>query len=332
MITLTDDGLSDTEVQVWLDDSLNSYILGYFVYGVYTGIFAISIWLLLAVKKTSKAQIYMTCIITALYILSTIRVIASWIEFRAAFVFGRSLRERYNLMYSFILWEIMDATASALSLIIADCTIIWRCWVVWAHDWKATSLPIFLLISEIVCGGNLVLHQFTVSSNDEVVTKWALATMATTLGTNVLCTILIIARIIHVARGHRGVMGSIRTYHGVIEVLVESAALYSIIYVVLMILYPLQGTNGYMYAQMLVYPITGITPTLIIARVASGQARPQESSSGVSSSLHFQTPRGSTVETTTDELEEDMIGCHGNTEGTSTPVTGWLEPSGAELV
>lgn len=80
--------------------------------------------------------------------------------------------------------------------------------------------------------------------------------MATTLGTNVLCTILIIARIIHVAKGHRGVMGSIRTYRDVIEVLVESAALYSTIYVVLMILYPLQGTNGYMYAQMLVYPIT----------------------------------------------------------------------------
>ncbi len=66
----------------------------------------------------------MTCIITALYILSTIRVIASWAEFRAAFVFGISSRERYNLMYSFMLWEIMDAAASALSLIIADCTIV----------------------------------------------------------------------------------------------------------------------------------------------------------------------------------------------------------------
>ncbi len=70
MTTLTDEGLSDTEVQGWLDDSLNSYILGYFVYGetsksrifgpvltmkkgIYTGIFAISIWLLLGENSKS---------------------------------------------------------------------------------------------------------------------------------------------------------------------------------------------------------------------------------------------------------------------------------------
>ncbi len=50
-------------------------------------------------------------------------------------------------------------------------------------------------------------------------------------------------------------MGGIRTYRGVLEILVESAALQSIIFVVLMILYPLDG-NGYMYPQVLVYPVT----------------------------------------------------------------------------
>ncbi len=39
--------------------------------------------------------------------------------------------------------------------------------------------------------------------------------MATTLGTNILCTALIVARIIYVARGHRGIIGGIRTYRGV---------------------------------------------------------------------------------------------------------------------
>ncbi|KAK0203233.1 hypothetical protein DFS33DRAFT_971305 [Desarmillaria ectypa] len=324
-----DAGLSD--IRAWLDDSLNSYIVGYYAHGVYTGLFGISIWLILAVKEISKARIYMGCTITALYVLSTIVVIASWIEFSDAYVFGTSFRARYNLMYSSTLLEIISATASALNLIIADCTIIWRCWVVWIHNWKAVALPILLVISEIVCGGNVVLHQFTVSSGDQIAIKWALATMATTLGTNILCTILIVARIIHVARAHRGVMGSIRTYRGVIEVLVESAALYSIIYVVLMIFYPLESTNGYMYCQMLVYPITGIAPTLIIARVASGQARPEESSHETQSSLHFQISRGSTIETTMDELEEDTIARQGNTKRTAL-VKGRLEPSGSELV
>ncbi len=106
------------------------------------------------------------------------------------------------------------------------------------------------------CGGKGVVYEFmTDDETDETQTNWALVTMATTVGTNVLCTALIVGRIIYVARGHRGIMDGIRTYRGVIEILVESAALYSIIYVVLMILYPIDS-NGYMYPQTLSYPVT----------------------------------------------------------------------------
>ncbi len=93
------------------------------------------------------------------------------------------------------------------------------------------------------------------SVNDETGKHWAVAIMAATVGTNILCTALIIARILYLTRGYRGIMGGIRTYRGVLEILVESAALYSIIYVVLVILYPLNG-NGYMYPEALVWPVT----------------------------------------------------------------------------
>ncbi len=153
--------------------------------------------------------------------------------------------------------------------------------------------------------------------------------MAATLGTNILCTTLIVARIIYVARRQRGIMGGIRTYRGVIEIVVESATLYSVMFLVFMTLYLLVG-NGYMYPQALVYPVTVrpvtstyivvcltstqcIAPTLIIFRVASGQGRPEESLIETQSSLHFQTSRGSTIETATDGGEEDMIGR--NTKG-----------------
>ncbi len=105
---------------------------------------------------------------------------------------------------------------------------------------------------------------------DDTQTNWGVATMATTLGTNMICTALIVARILYVARGHRGIMGGIQTYRGVLEILVESAALYSIIFVVLMILYPLDG-NGYMYPEALVYPVTvrPVTSVYIIFRLTS---------------------------------------------------------------
>ncbi|KAK0192045.1 hypothetical protein F5146DRAFT_1038105 [Armillaria mellea] len=322
MITLSDKGLSDIFIQTWLDDTLNSQILGYFVHGFYTGLFGLTIWQLLAVTKISRARIYLGCISTALYIFSMIYVIASWIEFRNAFVFAPSLRARYDLWYSLLSWDVLAVTMTALNLVIADCTIIWRCWVVWNHDWRVIILPVLFVIGEIVCGVSSVIRQFTVSVNDETGKHWAVAIMAATVGTNILCTTLIVGRIIYLARGNHGIRGGLRTYRGVIEILIESAALYSIIYVVLVILYPLNG-NGYMYPEALVWPVTGITPTLIILRVASGHARPEESSHGTQSSLHFQTPRGSTIGTVTDGGEEDMV--QGDTKGSAHVLSGSVE-------
>ena len=106
-----------------------------------------------------------------------------------------------------------------------------------------------------MCGVNGVVHKFIVSLNDETGTNWAVATMAATLGTNILCTTLIVARIIFVARGHRDIMDGIRTYRGVVEIVVESAALYSIVFLVLMILFPLDS-DVYLYPAVLSYPVT----------------------------------------------------------------------------
>ncbi|KAK0457291.1 uncharacterized protein EV420DRAFT_517758 [Desarmillaria tabescens] len=281
-----DDGLSGEEIQVYLDGTLNSYVFGFFIHGIYTGLYATSIWVL-ATSSISKTRIYMGCLITTLYVLCTIQIAVSWIELRTALVYGTSAQSRYGRLSASLSLEVTSAVASALNVLVADCTIIWRCWVVWGQSWKIVALPIIFVVSGIFCGIKLVVHQYTVSSGDAVVTKWAVATIATTLGTNVLCTTLIITRIVRVTRRQRGMFDlGLRTYRGVIEILVESAALYSITYLLLAIFYPLSN-NGYMFAQALVYPITGIAPTMIIARVASGQARPEESWHRPQSPLDF---------------------------------------------
>ncbi|KAK0482457.1 hypothetical protein IW261DRAFT_1592227 [Armillaria novae-zelandiae] len=261
----------------------------------------------------------MGCIITALYIFSIVYVVASWIELRRAFVFATSFRARYDSWYSSLSWKIVSDAATALNLIIADCTIIWRCWSVWAHNWRVIILPVLFVIGEIVCGVNIVVHQLTVSFEDETQTHWAVAIMAATVGTNILCTTLIVARILHNARRNRGIMEGIRTYRGVLEIVVESAALHSIIFVALVISYPIKG-NAYMYPQVLMFPITGIAPTLIILRVTSGQGRPKESSVQTQSSLRFQASRGSTMEPVMEGEEEDEV--QGDTGGTAPMLFG----------
>ncbi|KAK0215596.1 hypothetical protein IW262DRAFT_1496487 [Armillaria fumosa] len=322
-----DVGLSDIFIQAWLDDELNSQILEFFVHGQASNtIFEhaltmkkVSIPAFLEYQygnyyKISKAQIYMGCMITALFTFSLMHVIATWVGLRRAYVFATSLRVRYDLWLSSSLWRIMNDTASGLNLVIADLTIIWRCWVVWGRNWKVIILPIFFVIGGIVCGANDVVYLFMVSPDDESQTIWAVALIAATVGTNILCTALIVGRILYVAsKGQGGIMGAIRTYRGVLKILVESAALYSITFIVLMILYPLHG-NGYMYPLALCSPVIAIAPTLIVLRIVLGQGHPQEPSLETQSSLHFNASRGSTIESTMDRGEEDMI--QGNTGGT----------------
>ncbi|KAK0434379.1 uncharacterized protein EV420DRAFT_1248273, partial [Desarmillaria tabescens] len=92
------------------------------------------------------------------------------------------------------------------------------------------------------------------------------------LGTTLFCTILIIYRIIKVGRSSN----SIGAYRGVIEILVESASLYAVS-LILWMAFLLHNYEASVYPEAIYVSITGIAPTLIVGRIASGQARPDDS-------------------------------------------------------
>ncbi len=117
-----------------------------------------------------------------------------------------------------------------------------------------------------------------------------------TVATNSLCTLLILFRIVRVS----GISASLKTYRGIIEILIESAAMYAIVYIALLIAYAYEFYNdtvtvmtAYTYPVVISDSITvrsyssastiltldsqGIAPTLIIARVMAGQSRPDDS-------------------------------------------------------
>ncbi|KAK0207713.1 hypothetical protein IW262DRAFT_1498530 [Armillaria fumosa] len=320
---------SEAELRASLNASLNSFLLEFYVHGtssnfcIYTGIYAISIRVL-ATNATSRTRLCMCYVSTILYILCTVQFAAFWVELRNTFVYGTSFQSQYVLMldgapeYLKILRTVYifeyrhrglyhRAFLLLILKIIFTFTIkIWRCWVVWEHNWRIAALPIILVASGIFCGIEVDIHQYKMSFIDNVQRRWAVATITMTLAVNVICTVLIVARIVSVTRKQKGFFGCIRDYRGIIEVLVESAALYTLSYMGLLVLYPLNGAE-YLYAEMLVYPITGIAPTLIMARVASGQTCPEGSMHGTQSSLHFKkaTSVGSTT-ITIGGLEEDM--------------------------
>ncbi|KAJ7588623.1 hypothetical protein C8J56DRAFT_939740, partial [Mycena floridula] len=87
---------------------------------------------------------------------------------------------------------------------------------------------------------------------------------------------MIVYRIVQVGRmSSTGERSGIRAYRGLIEVLVESSALYAIGTMFALISYIKSGPASE-FASAFWTATTGIAPTLLVARVASGESRPDD--------------------------------------------------------
>lgn len=67
----------------------------------------------------------------------------------------------------------------------------------------------------------------------DMLSTWNIVFLSTTVFTNVFCTVAIIYRLLTVT----GFMKALKTYHGLLEILVESAILYTSIYLIQIGLY-----------------------------------------------------------------------------------------------
>ncbi|KAK0466034.1 uncharacterized protein EV420DRAFT_1709745, partial [Desarmillaria tabescens] len=155
--------------------------------------------------------------------------------------------------------------------------MIWCCWIIWGKHWLVIVLPSLCLI----CGVGKVIHFFLfkiiaihlIFIDYTTATSFGLILYASfTLATTLWCTMLTIYHILSVGQVNNGIRGALGVYGHVIEVLVESSALYS----VCLILYvTLTASNS--WGHTCLDTITGIAPTLLIGHVAAGHACPDDS-------------------------------------------------------
>ncbi|KAK0446946.1 uncharacterized protein EV420DRAFT_1569083 [Desarmillaria tabescens] len=116
------------------------------------------------------------------------------------------------------------------------------------------------------------------------IVNWAVLYSSFILATLLWCTIFIVYRILRVT----GIAG-MRVYHRVVEMLVESASLYSTVLIVLLVFeVHNEGVAG-SYVEELAIAARGIIPTILVGRIAAGHARPDDSWSEntTASSLQF---------------------------------------------
>ncbi|KAK0227920.1 hypothetical protein IW262DRAFT_564321 [Armillaria fumosa] len=270
-----------------LDTDLNSRILYSLLVGFYTGVIAVTLWNIFTNKSWPIARA-MVVVITLLYIVTIIDFAFIWSNIPSIFdKHGQNFWTEYSFSYGPGVNTIISAgTVSAVGTVLADSTMIWRCWIVWGGQWVVIILPILFLLGSIAFKIVGEYQDFTISNSYSFnFVLYATFLLATTLW----CTVLIIYRIITVSRAGGDAMGGgVRAYLRLIEVLVESSALYSICLALYVGFYAKDSWMG-PYFDILAGSARGIAPTVLVGRVAAGHARPDDSWQGTAilASLRF---------------------------------------------
>ncbi|KAF8874915.1 hypothetical protein CPB85DRAFT_1568372 [Mucidula mucida] len=281
MSTFEDYGLTVADVQSLMSTNLHPTILLAFCHGIHTCIFFIALYFIIESTQPNRKRITLASIILFLWIANTLILSLNWELTGQTFIaHGASLETEFNFSPGVSL-SLAGDVLRVLSVLVAELILIWRCWVLYGGNRKILAVPSLCVITETVSACILMVANsanFGFTGASQV--NWSLVYYSMTVATNSLCTLLILLRIVRVS----GIGASLKTYRGIIEILVESAAMYAIIYIALVVVYAYEFYNdsvtvmtAFSYPQVMSYSITGIAPTLIIARVMAGQSRPDDS-------------------------------------------------------
>ncbi|KAJ7641269.1 hypothetical protein FB45DRAFT_1124869 [Roridomyces roridus] len=256
------------------DIAFNNIILEAFAHGIYSVIFTLALYAMIFKKKTPA--LFFLAVIT-MFALSTIQLAVRWAIARDAFIVhgDNPLDTVEAFMQPTLALSVLSGSALVVNTFIADCVLIYRCLAVWNRDWRAYHIPDALHFL-----GVLTVHQtvtFVQSGGDpNSFVDYARPYFCMCLLTTLLATFLIVFRILWLTREdstRNGSATAFSSYRAVIEMVVESAFLYSAtlaIYIAL--LYGSETGNADGYAQALLIDMTGIAPTLIVARVSFGNS------------------------------------------------------------
>ncbi|KAJ7449064.1 hypothetical protein B0H11DRAFT_2247368 [Mycena galericulata] len=297
------------------DIYLNITLVQAFVHGIYSVIFFLTLYAMIFKRKT-PALIFLTVI--TMFIIATIQTGVHWAIIRNAFItHGTSPEDTVGALFSRLLFPtffmtVLSGTMLVANTLLADCVLIYRCFAVWNSDWRVTVLPILTTLAGTALGSLTIFEtaQFIESGGDpnefaRARVDYAGPYFCMCLATTLLATILIVGRIVWLTYANAGT-GAFKFsgYRAVIEIVVESALLYSAALVVyIALLFDSATGNNDRYAQAILIEMTGIAPTLIVARVSFGLARPSTSwqrngpskfaslvmaaSAGAATTLHF---------------------------------------------
>ncbi|VDB87196.1 unnamed protein product [Peniophora sp. CBMAI 1063] len=150
----------------------------------------------------------------------------------------------------FVAVQARDIQLATLFVItfLSDALVLWRCWVIWQSPWQgrwvvyfAVSIPFLMPITSFAMGTLWALESSQPDWTIYSALPWAfgISYFTISLSTNVILTLLIIGRLLQY---RASIMSSLlasyaKHYLSLATILIESAALYSILAVCFLVLY-----------------------------------------------------------------------------------------------
>ncbi|KAJ4483341.1 hypothetical protein J3R30DRAFT_3402085 [Lentinula aciculospora] len=259
------------------ESKLVSIFIQTLLYGAYTVVFALTIWILVwrrpAGQSINQLMLWASVV---MFSLATMHIGVNYARVFFAFVTYRNAEGGpaafFNILSNFT--QIFGSALYITQTLVGDSVVLVRCYIVWGRQWYTVAFPILLLLGSTTSGIG-ILYSFAHIGDAEVfavqLQNWIVSFFSLTLSTNFICTALVAYRIWHV---NRSVMTfTHRNWNPVMLLVIESGAIYSATLLSLLILYKAESWFQYVLLDA-ISPIVGLVFSMIIVRIGLGLMAP----------------------------------------------------------
>ncbi|KAH9478171.1 hypothetical protein JR316_0008624 [Psilocybe cubensis] len=262
--------------------NLNGTMILTFLMGFYTLVYFGTMYLYLSRKPANTNSRIVLVTISVLYFLSFLGFIVQWyFTDWSVVIHGETRESMFWALMNLPLWIgiINNIQLNAL-FVISDGLLIWRCYHVWGQSFKVIFAPLVLLATEFCLAVAAVALQIMYGHIASEVANVALenhmssAAVFVSLGTTLITTFLIGYRIHTASLLNKS--PSQKLYNRIVVTIIESSAVYSLVLlafaITLVIRVPENSqsllTEATYYSEAVLLVVTGMAPTVMVARIA----------------------------------------------------------------
>jgi len=244
------------------------------VYGCFLVTFIMNVYVHLDFKRRQNTHnrvmfsfsIVMFILATMHLAMNCYRMIRGYVDFRLA------PGGPVGYIGTLSLWDhIFKDTLYATQSILGDAAAVYRCWILWSRDYRVIIIPTIMLIASTI-SGYMVCGLYPSIPPDATVfdprlTNWITTFYSIAVAQNISTTGLMAWRLWHGEKNSaRYRMGSRGSLMPVLRILVESAALYLFVEILLLSLYSVDYNAQYILLEC-VTPVVGLTFSVITIRI-----------------------------------------------------------------